>query len=115
MKKNNNLYQAKRKKVVLFVAVLSLTTVILLDISPIGGNNIQYYTAWLRCGSKPYGTKGSGLLNAGAAHYFETNAYPEFRSSIEYFCTPLEAEKAGYSANPNSYEFPNLDKQKSQN
>lgn len=30
------------------------------------------------------------------------------RLSPEYFCTPLEAEQAGYSASPHQYEFPHL-------
>lgn len=92
----------------LLIIVVSLILLIFLyDLSPLGGN-IRFYSKWLECGQRPVATAGSGFLNAGAPHYYSPQIVSLMRGSPEYFCTPLEAEKAGYSANPDRYEFPHL-------
>ena len=44
----------------------------------------------------------------GALHYYNPQAVSLMRGSPDYFCTPIEAERAGYSANLDRYEFPHL-------
>jgi len=77
------------------------------ELSPIGGN-VRFYSGWIQCGHKPI---SSDLSNDSIKYYYESMSWPGSHSAIEYFCTPLEAELAGYSANPNRYEFPNINKQ----
>ena len=76
-----------------------------IELSPFGGQ-VEFYSKWMSCGQKPV---------REPAHFDNMKYYEEspnidlFRLRPQaYFCTPLEAEKAGYSANQNSYEFPNL-------
>lgn len=107
IKKIKKSKQPRRRKVV--VLVICIVVFVLFDLSPFGGN-IRFYAKWIECGKKPVATAGSGYLNAGAIHYYEPNSYPGLHTSIEYFCTPLEAEQAGYSANDESYYFPHLNK-----
>lgn len=97
---------AKRRNIVIGVAVL-LALLILFDLSPFGGN-VRFYTSWIACGQKPVATAGSGLMNTGASHYYSPSSLPGTHPTIEYFCTPLEAEQAGYSASPHQYDFPHL-------
>jgi hypothetical protein len=93
------------------IGVLAVVVLLLaFDLSPFGGN-MKFYSTWIRCGQKPVATAGSGYFNVGAAHYYEPSSFPGLHVTIDYFCTPLEAEQAGYSANPNSYSFPHLHKQ----
>lgn len=95
----------KRRTIIAVCAVVAM--LILFDLSPFGGN-VRFYATWIGCGQKPVATAGSGLMNVGAIHYYEPSSLPGFHSTIAYFCTPLEAEQAGYSANPNQYDFPHL-------
>lgn len=94
-------------RIVLFGSVF-LAVLLAVDIT--FASNIQFYSKWIECGQKPVETKGSGFLNDGASYYYTPSSLPGIHSSIEYFCTPIEAERAGYSANPNNYDYPNLEK-----
>lgn len=96
-----------RNRVVIIGVLLAL--VLAFDLTPFGGN-IRFYAKWVECGQKPVGTRGSGFLNAGAVHYVEPPVLALGRPYDKYFCTPLEAEQAGYSANPHTYEFPHITK-----
>ena len=101
----------QRKAHLIVTAVVILVAVLVVfELSPFGGN-VQFYAKWAECGSKPLAASGSGYVNSGAAHYYEPSSFPGAHPTIEYFCTPLEAELAGYSANPNRYEFPNINSQ----
>mgnify|MGYP006967756876 FL=1 len=91
--------------IIIVVAIL-----ITFELSPFGGN-IRFYAKWIECGQKPVATSGSGYLNDGATYYFNPSPWPGAHPTIEYFCTPLQAEIAGYSANPNRYEFPHINAQ----
>ncbi len=90
--------------------IVAVAILIVFELSPFGGN-IRFYAKWIECGQIPVATKGSGYLNAGAAHYYESSPWPGSHPTIEYFCTRLEAELAGYSANPNTYDFPHINAQ----
>ena len=96
------------RRMSLIVVVILVMLIGLYDVTI--GNNTRFYAKWIECGSKPFEAKGSGYLNAGAKYYYEPSSFPGIHASIDYFCTPLEAEKAGYSATPDSYNFPNLKK-----
>lgn len=100
----------KIKKVYALIFIL-FGGIILLDMTPLGGN-IEFYQAWVQCGQKPVSTKGPGPMNSGAAHYYEPPLFGVLRPSIDYFCTPLEAEEAGYSAVSHQYQFPNIERER---
>lgn len=97
-----------RHKYAVIIAVILI--LLAFDLSPFGGN-IRFYSKWVECGQKPVATRGSGYMNAGAIHYIEPSPLPGFHPTLGYFCTPLEAERAGYSANPDTYSFPHLQKE----
>lgn len=99
--------QSARKKRIAVVVVIVLIGSIIFELSPFGGN-ARFYAAWISCGQKPVATAGSGLMNSGAMHYYNPTSLPGSHPTIEYFCTPIEAEMAGYSANPDRYVFPNI-------
>ena len=70
--------------------------------------NIRFYAKWVTCGERPVGSRGSGLFNVGVPHYEKVQLLRVFHGHMGYYCSPLEAERAGYSANPEVFDFPNL-------
>ena len=102
MKKN----QRPILKKVLIASAGAVIVLILLDLTPVGGN-VLYYGKWLQCGRAPVHAKGVGLAN-GVPHYNSEKIFAFARGTTPYFCTPREAELAGYSASRTDYEFPNL-------
>lgn len=103
---NKSITQQFTVRLLTFVAIfIGLFTVVAYDLW-IGGN-IQYYSKWIACGQKPVVT--AALAGGGVNYYKETDAISFLRGANKaYFCTPLEAEKAGYSANQDTYVFPHL-------
>jgi len=100
----------KRWKAKKWVVAVVVVTVLLaaFDLSPFGGN-VRFYANWISCGQKPVASDTSIGLGAQVLHYIEPVAFQPFRlGQPTYFCTPVEAEQAGYSASPTQYEFPNL-------
>lgn len=95
---------SKKQRVLIYLAVFSFIW-LLFDV--FYGGNIPFYAKWLECGQRPLEARGAGYLNDGAAHYEPGKNGLPIRSDT-LFCTPLEAERAGYSANKNTYDFPNL-------
>ena len=89
---------------VLYIGVLA----VLFDVSPVGGNNIQYYVKVIQCGRVPqvsmYPTSGIKWY-AEARHTFRIGEL----GGDTYFCTPLEAEQAGYSAEPSRFVQPHME------
>jgi len=83
-----------------------LATIIVLELLQMGGNT-RFYTTWLYCEQKPVAAES---LNArgNVIYYYEPSSWPGIHAAGSYYCTPLEAETAGYSASPTQYEFPNL-------
>lgn len=73
--------------------VIFLGIVILLDLSPVGGN-YRMYTAWVRCGQKPVAAYDA----FGDKFFYDPEFYNPFQiiQPEKYFCTPEEAEVAGY-------------------
>lgn len=107
MKVKDNIQKKKQRRLIAIIVGALVILVILFDLTPFGGN-VRFYTTWIGCGQKPVATSGSGYMNSGAINYYEPSPFPGIHPTIDYFCTPLEAEKAGYSASPNQYEFPHL-------
>lgn len=76
---------------------------LLLDQTMLGGNT-RFYTKWVKCGHQPVQTQAM----PGIAWYEKTNPYPATLRNTSLYCTPIEAERAGYSASQNNWDFPNL-------
>lgn len=92
----------KRLAVVVGVPV---GAVFVLAFSPIG-HNTEFYVKWLSCGQQPLQARGK--IASPLVWYEPSPMIQVFRPSSTYFCTPLEAEQAGYSASPDRYDFPHL-------
>lgn len=107
---NEKRSEQHKAHIVSVLVIVVVAALIVFELSPFGGN-VRFYAKWLECGQKPVATAGSGYSNRGAIHYYEPLSFPGIHPTIEYFCTPLEAELAGYSANPNQYEFPHINAQ----
>lgn len=99
----------KHKKQILLSFIILFMAVVLIDISPYGGQNLQLYAKWIECGHKPY--KSTSSLNPTRTPYYTQLYSPVLLSSWdagERFCTPHEAELAGYSASSDKYIYLNL-------
>lgn len=102
-------YVKSPKRVIAIVAVVTLVVCILIDLSPLGGN-MKFYVKWIQCGEKPVIAFGPGFRKGLPGYYEQQPAVSISRGYGPFFCTPLEAEQAGYSADPNSRSFPHLNK-----
>lgn len=101
---------AIRKTLWILLVVVGLF--ILFDITPFGGN-ITFYSKWVECGRKPVSVQSAP--GAGIVWYEETESFQPVRFLYQkYYCTPLQAEEAGYSANSKLYDFPHLQNNRSQ-
>lgn len=92
-----------------WLITLSVLAVLLVSYDLYMPRNIQFYAKWVTCGERPVGSRGSGLFNVGVPYYEKVQLLRVFHGYIDYYCTPLEAERAGYSANPEVYRMPHLD------
>ena len=103
---------ANKKLYLIIPLVILLLILVLFEMKY--GDHISFYRKWNECGRKPIATMGPGFFHHEVRHYYEPPAFSWIAPNNyeDYYCTPLEAEKARYSANPNSYEFPHLEKQK---
>lgn len=102
-KKQNPIQNNKSQIIGFVVFVLCLWLVV--DLIGFGGN-IRFYSKWIACGQKPL---MSGVTYVGRVpHYHVSPNFKLFRSYPQYFCAPLEAERKGYSADPENYDFPHL-------
>lgn len=100
------------KKIAYVVLVFFVFGVILVvDVATPFGGNIRFYSEWVRCGRGPLVERA--LPGGGVRFYAPAPAVGIFRGyQTKYYCTPLEAEKAGLSADPHQYQFPELDRVK---
>ena len=105
-KKERNRFTKQHKRWLIITGVF-LALVLTYDFYV--ADNIRFYANWVRCGQKPVGTAGKGFFGSGVPHYINQPLISSFRYVIDYKCSPLEAERAGYSANPEVYEMPHLD------
>lgn len=100
---NSKIFIHHRRKAIIIASILLI--IVAFDLSPFGGN-VRFYSKWIECGRKPVATDISLGFGASVPSYTEPNAVNVFRfGQPSYFCTPLAAEDAGYSANSQSYEY----------
>jgi len=110
MKHKSNTQSRVNKRKLLIIAGVALLLLVVFDLSPVGGNS-RFYSKWASCGQKPVGTNLEWQVGGGSIPYYGDPPVVSFmRLSPDYFCTALQAEQAGYSASPDQYEFPELDK-----
>lgn len=96
------------KKDIVKALIGAIIVMIVLDLTPLGGN-VAFYVKWLSCGQEPMQTKfGAGLAQAGVPNYSQAPVFGLMRGFTPYFCSSIEAERAGFSAKPTVYEFPHL-------
>lgn len=96
------------KKQVKWLIIAGALTTIVMVYDFYMADNLRFYANWVKCGQRPVGLRSPGLFNVGARHYIDQPLISGFRDAIDYECTPLEAERAGYSANPEVYDYPHL-------
>ena len=107
--KHSKKEQHKAHAILVVVATVVVIGLVMFEVSSFGGN-VRFYTEWIRCGQKPVAGGGELALGSTLLSYKEPQSFQPVRfMQPEYFCTPLEAELAGYSASPDRYEFPNID------
>lgn len=85
----------------LLAIVIVIGLVILLDISPVGGN-YRTYIAWFKCGHEPI----AAITSLGDRFYYSPSFYEPIQlfQPDNYYCTAQEAEAAGYEPSL-SYEI----------
>lgn len=92
-------------------AFFILGIILVLDVATPFGGNIHFYSEWVRCGERPL--MESALPGGGVRFYKAAPVVGVFRGyQTKYYCTPLEAQRAGLSANSHQYQFPELEKTK---
>ena len=98
-----------KNRQLLNVILIILSLLFVYDLAV--GGNMRFYAKWIECGSKPIEGRGPGFSTSDPKFYKEGGGMIEpYRLHPDLFCTPLEAEEAGYSASPGYYYFPNLNK-----
>ena len=96
----------KNKKDTLKAVVGALVVLLILDLSPLGGNTIMYIH-WFVCGGGLPFQSGRRVFD-DKPYYEKAPVFTVMRGYPKYFCTPEQAERAGYSSDPHSYTYPHL-------
>ena len=109
---HTNAQQNKSRRKKYWLIPLAVIFLFLLFFEIKYNNHFTFYQKWIECGSKPLATSGVGFLGEGAVYYYEPPAFSIISPAdyAGYYCTPLEAEQDGISANSDRYEFPHLEK-----
>lgn len=84
----------------------ALVVLVLLDLTPLGGN-IPVYLRWAQCGSRPFQSE-TWTIEGEVPHYKPAPTFAVLRGMPEYFCSEREAQIKGYSADSSKYSFPQL-------
>ncbi len=95
----------KGKKI--FIMALILLGLILFDLFTPFGGNIRFYSTWISCGQKPVRER-MGIWRSVESYEISPAFGAFFGNLTEYYCTPIEAERAGLSADVNVWDFPHL-------
>ena len=100
----------KIQSLVPLAKIVAVITLLLITLGLIGvdGHYLSYYNKWVECSERPIGARGSGFYNAGVPYYEQVKLFRPFYSHISYFCNPIQAEQHGYSADSQTYIFPNI-------
>ena len=101
------------KKDLLLLATGLIVFAIILDFTPIGGSNIRVYATALSC--KQWPVQKDANLTGEVPHYTTVPGFSSFAGQVTLFCSPYDAEMAGYSAEGRTYSFPHLPKSEFQN
>lgn len=94
-------YTKKTRRLILSLAII-LPLLLLWEIKV--SRNVEFYISWAICGEKPVATHHGYKSHS---YYEESSSRPQLIRT-DMYCTPLEAERAGYSASKSSYDRPNL-------
>lgn len=97
--------QQKSTKSRYLIPVIIVIVIALLDQTLLGGNT-KYYIKWVQCGQQPVQIQSM----PGKAWYEDTIPYPITLRNTALYCSPYDAERAGYSASENRRYYPNLEK-----
>lgn len=99
---------SKELRNVLVVLGVLTTILVIIDFTPFGGN-LRFYAKWIECGNKPVSEVLEIGFGAGSRKYTTSPSFHEFpRFQPAYFCKPIEAERAGFSASDRAYDFPHI-------
>lgn len=101
--------KVKSKKGALTAISGILLAVVLLDFTPLGGNIVATYNL-VKCGGTAYRTPAFAYGAQVPSYEKLEPRLSFFQGYPKYFCTPEQAERAGYSADPKMYDFPHLPK-----
>ncbi|PID33524.1 hypothetical protein CR969_00285 [Candidatus Saccharibacteria bacterium] len=107
-------FKKHRNKVLAIVFASILLIILVLDFVPVLGQRVFISTAhmyykWIECGRKPVVTfrKYKGVrYYEEAKSLIHDNAF--LSGNPDIFCTPKDAELAGYSVSGEGYEFKHL-------
>lgn len=96
---------AKNSKIAaLFFIVLLLVAYDLIGL----GGNLRFYSKWIECGARPVVADQTIGFGASVPSYVQGPAFSLLRMTPAQFCSPRNAELAGYSANSQTYTYPHL-------
>ena len=96
----------KHKKNLIIITAVAVTIVLVRDVTNIGSSYTHFYAKWIECKQKPV---VSGVLHKGMVqHYIEVSIFYRVKPGQKMFCTPRDAELAGYSSNESYYELNNI-------
>lgn len=92
--KSKKTNMTKKRKILLIIGISLIGLLLLYDLSPFGGN-IRFYATWVACGQRP--VEGHEDFSGREKYYWESASFSPIRfGQPKYFCTPNEAEQAGY-------------------
>ena len=97
----------KYKKIIYITTATVVLLALFYDVVLFGGN-IQFYAKWAQCRMRP--VQAEGAPGSSVVWYEEGPTFSLVRSK-KWYCTPLEAEQAGFSASRHAREFPHLNKE----
>jgi hypothetical protein len=95
----------KSAKVV--VPLFLVLAVIVYDLSGLGGN-MRFYAKWIECGVRPVVANQSIGFGASVSNYEDGSTFSLARMTPSQFCSPRDAELAGYSASDRVFSYPHL-------
>ena len=98
----------KNHKKIIYITTATVVLLALFYDVVLFGGNIQFYTKWIQCGNRPLQTESAP--GYPLRWYTEGETFAVMRTKV-WYCTPLEAEQAGFSASRHAREFPHLNKE----
>ena len=108
--KSNRLISWKkhRNRVILATLLITILTAVVADVFLGNAAQMRFYAKWISCGDLPYEARSTNLMNTGGSYYAKTSPFVVLRPNAPLYCTPRDAEMAGYSSSPDKLDFPYL-------